>query len=126
MRRIFIAVILFGVLLLMQTLGKDARADGITFTLGFESFPGKYYYRMDGLRYEDGHNTDYRYFPADDDINFTTLSLRIAKMAPIGHRNLLAGVEVGMAFTISDYEQPWDVPSLTDGFYGDVYFPGFC
>jgi hypothetical protein len=106
--------------------GQEGETGGITFSFGFDSFPGKHYYRLEGIKYKKGLQDDYKTNPRTDQMRFSGLSLRLSHMARIGLRNLYAGVEVGMYLAVSGYEKPWDLPALAPGFSGKTQFPQFC
>lgn len=125
--RAFLAIILLvGFLGVSGAYGEEAGGGGITFTIGFESFPGKVYYELESRSYKKGRADDYKTNPQEDDMGFSGLSLRLAKMTPIGFHNFYAGIEVGMLLATSGYERSWNLPAMTPGFTGKVSFPGFC
>lgn len=125
--RIFLAVILLvGLSGVSEAYGGEVETGGITFGLGFESFPGKLYYEQESARYKKGLRSDYKVNPKEDNMSFSVLSLRVTKMTRIGFKNLFAGIEVGMSLAMSGYEKSWNLPVLTPGFLGEIRFPGFC
>jgi hypothetical protein len=99
---------------------------GMRFTLGFESYPGKLYYRLDGFRYINGTLRDVRYRPASEDIAFETFSLRATRLVGTGLPHLRAGLEVGISLPASAYCKSWNVPAITPKLTQDFYFPSFC
>lgn len=125
--RIFLAMILLvGLSGVSGAYGEEGKTGGITFGLGFESFPGKYYYRMDCLRYENGQRSASKVNQKEDEINSSGLSFRVTKMTKIGFENLFAGIEMGMLLPISGYEKSFNLPALDSNFTGEVHLPGFC
>jgi hypothetical protein len=95
-------------------------------SLGYESFPGKLYYELESVKYKKGLWTDSKINPGQENMSFSVLSLRAAKMTPVGFGNLFAGIEVGMSLAISGYEKSLNLPVLTPAFNGVISFPGFC
>jgi hypothetical protein len=125
--RIVLTAILFVVLLgASGVYGDEAKNSGITFSLGFESFPGKTYYQLESVKYKKGVRIDSKVNPKEEDMNFSAFSLRATQMTRIGFKNLSAGIEVGMSFARSGYEKSWDLPVLTYDFWDEIHFPGFC
>ena len=106
--------------------GQEVKTGGITFSVGFESFPGKTYYRLECVRYEDGEFRDYKTTQGEDDMNSANLTIRVAKMSQIAFNDLSAGIEVGMSVRVSGYEKSWELPALTSDFSGEIRYPGFC
>lgn len=125
--RIFLAVILLvGLSGISGAYGEEVKIGGITFSLGFESLPGKHYYRLDCLRYENGQRSASKKNQKEDKMNSSGLSFRVTKMTPIGFEKLVAGIEIGMILPLSGYEKSWNLPALTPDFSGEVHIPGFC
>ncbi len=125
--RIFLTIILFVALSgLSQANGQEVKTGGITFSVGLESFPGKTYYRLECLRYEDGESRDYKTTQAEDPMNSLNLTLRVAKMGRFGSSNLFAGIEVGVSVPVSGYEKSWNLPALTPDLSGEIHYAGFC
>ena len=125
--RIFLtAILLVGLLGASGVYGEEIKAGGVTFSLGFESFPGKTYYQLESAKYKKGVRIDSKVNPEEEDMSFSSLSLRVTKMTRIGFKNLFAGIEVGMSFAGSGYEKSWDLPVLTYDFWDEIHFPGFC
>lgn len=99
---------------------------GVTFSVGFESYPVSFFYRMEGVRYVSGGPRDYRFNPKKDDGLFSVLSFRARKMIQVGFGNFRAGIEVGMSLPVSGHEMSWSLPPLTPKFTGDIYYGAFC
>jgi hypothetical protein len=108
------------------TWGAEKTAGGVTFTLGFESLPGKLFYRQDGIRYLSGTKRDFRYDQIVENVDFTVAILRVGKLVPLGSTGLSAGLEVGMSAPLAEYNKSWEFPALAPKFTGDVFFPSFC
>jgi hypothetical protein len=126
MRIVSTLIVVFGILIPQEAIGGEAEAGGIQFSLGFESYPGKLFYRLDGIRYISGSARDFRYNPVSDDATFVVLSLRVKKKVPVGVRDLSVGLESGVSLPVSGYQKSWDLPALTSEVTGDIYFPSFC
>ena len=125
--RIFLTVVLFvGLSGISQASGQEAKTGGISFSVGFESFPGKTYYRLECLRYENGEFRDYKTTQGEDAMNSLNLTFRVAKMSQIAFNDFSAGIEVGMSVPVSGYEESWELPALSPDFTGEIYFPVFC
>jgi|GEM_PF-2378541 len=122
--RIFLAVILLVVLSRVSgAYGEEVKAGGITFSLGFESFPGKHFYVLECVRYQTGSQIDYKYNSREDNMSFSSLSLRVTKMTQIGSKNLFVGMEIGVSFSLSGFEKSWNLPALIPKFSGVVCAP---
>lgn len=104
----------------------DMKGSGVSFSIGFESYPGEFCYRLDGVRYLSGVARDYKFNPKTDGAAFSVLSLRVRKMVQLGSSKFSAGLEVGMSLPISGYEKSWSLPALTGKFTGDIYYAAFC
>jgi len=126
MRTIMLSLVLLCLSTPQAAWGDEGRIGGMAFTLGFESYPGKLHYRLDGVRYISGTSRDFRFNPVSEDIAFKTLSLRATKLMRTGLGGLWAGLEVGIALPVYDYRKSWDLPALTPKLTQDVYFPSFC
>jgi hypothetical protein len=125
--RVFLTIVLFVSLSgLSQANAQEAATGGITLSVGFESFPGKTYYRLECLRYENGEFRDYKTTQAKDAMNSLNFTIRVAKMSQITFNAFSAGIEVGMSVPVSGYEKSWELPALTPDFSGQIRFPGFC
>lgn len=125
--RIFLAtILLLGLLGVSDAYGEEVKTGGITFSLGFESFPGKTYYRLESVKYKKGLRSDSKMNPKEDNMSFSALGFRITKMTRIGFENLFAGIEVGMSLALSGYEKPWNLPAIPLGFWGEISYPRFC
>jgi hypothetical protein len=105
---------------------EEPKIGGMRFGLGFESYPGKLYYRLDGFRYINGTLRDVMYRPSSQDITFRTFSLRATGLVRTGFPHLRVGLEVGISFPVSAFQKSWDVPALTPKLTQDFYFPSFC
>ena len=114
------------ILLASAAAEADMKGSGVSFSIGFESYPGEFFYRLDGVRYLSGIPRDYKFNPNTDGAAFSVLSLRARKMVPLGSGNVSAGIEVGMSLPISGYEKSWSLPALTPKFTGDIYYAAFC
>jgi hypothetical protein len=106
--------------------GQQARIGGMSFSLGFESYPGRLYYRLDGFRYINGSLRDVKYRPTSQDIAFQEFSLRAAALGATGFPHLRAGLELGISIPVSGHLKSWNVPAITPKLTGDFYFPSFC
>jgi hypothetical protein len=106
--------------------GADTGHRGMAFEIGFESYPGRLYYRLDGFRYINGTLRDVKYRPSREDITFRTFSFRATGLVRTGFPHLRAGLEVGISLPASAYGKSWDVPALTPKLTQDFYFPSFC
>lgn len=104
----------------------DVNTLGVTFTLGFESYPGKLFYRLDGIRYVSGTTRDHKYNPMVENVTFAVFSARVARLVPLGWEGLSAGLELGISTPLSGYSKSWSLPALAPKFTGDIYFPSFC
>jgi len=125
--RIFVVVILLLSLLgISEAYMGEAKAGGIAFSFGYESFPGELYYELLSIKYKKGLRVDSKTNPGQENMSFSVLSLRAGKMARIGFGHLFAGIEVGMSLPVSGYEKSWNLPTLTPDIKGVISFPGFC
>jgi hypothetical protein len=109
-----------------NTCWAETNCRGIAFEVGFESYPGKLYYRLDGFRYLNGTLRDVRYQPTSENIAFGTFGLRATGLVPTGFPHLWAGLEVGISLPVSWYRKSWNVPALVPKLTRDYYFPSFC
>jgi len=123
---LWLAILTFCFSLTPKAHGADTDHRGIVFEAGFESYPGKLYYRLDGFRYINGTLRDVMYRPSSQEITFRTFSLRATGLVGTGFPHLRAGLEVGISLPASAYRKSWDVPALTPKLTGDFYFPSFC
>ena len=125
--RIWLTLSLLGCILLAPaSAGAETEGSGISLDIGFESYPGEFFYRLDGVRYLSGVARDYRFNQKTDDVAFSVLSLRVSKMVQLGSSRFFAGIEVGMSVPISGYEKSGSLPALTGKFTGDIYYAAFC
>ena len=125
--RVFLTIVLFVSLSgLSPANGQEVKTSGISLSVGFESFPGKTYYRLECLRYENGEFRDYKTTQGEDAMNSLNLTFRVAKMSQIAFNDFSAGIEVGMSVPVSCYEKSWNLPALTPEFSGEIRFPAFC
>jgi hypothetical protein len=105
---------------------EETRIGGVRFGLGFESYPGRLHYRLDGFRYLNGTLRDVKHQPTSEDIAFGAFSLRATGLVQTGFPHLWAGLEVGISLPISWYRKSWNVPALAPKLTRDYYFPSFC
>ncbi len=126
MRIVLALLVVLCILIPQEGSGEEVKVGGICFSLGFESYPGKLFYRLDGIRYISGTAHDFRYNPESEDAAFVVLSLRAKREIPLGVRDFSVGLEMGVSLPVAGYEKSWDLPALTSEVTGDVYFPSFC
>ncbi len=123
MRTFLAMVLIVGLSGVSGAYGEEVKAGGMTFSFGFESFPGKHYYQQAYVRYQNGFRVDYKINQKEDEMNFSTLSFRVTKMTETGFENVFAGIEVGVSLPVSGFEKSWNLPALTSDFTGEVSAP---